>query len=721
MKTCTVGMFLMVVLLCAAAIMRTTTARSIPVLSTNEEAFAGLPTELLGSSRQPPLNQEAGKRVLYEVQLRTANACWPGSGTSAQQKACAAKIAPNVTYRAVGEFCPSFESQLKPIKLGTIHDMLQNTTDYKDGLTLNYIKNTVGATSVWVMPPFPNNDVYNLPDPCDNLGSPYAVRDFFHLSGALSTQCIKKGLDEYTNPPCWANADFDKLIQQADKLGLEIWLDLSFNHFGYYYMTYDYLNYTSITTRIQRGEDLNQLWNFDKTFDPTLLHPTLMDDPRLLASAIANNSFDRPTTQALIKQCPAQYKLFQSAVGNQDWNNATVHRFVRLFNMWRMALPQEREAFNCSALFMEDTNYGFYLGSNSWDPSQGSSDFFTNNWRDVKFLYHHENNVLHNWEFVRNREYLFRVMNYWVSRGVRGFRLDHTTDPNGGMAANEWKYITTKVDFYAAKRGQPRPIYLAEEFHEQMSIGQVLDIETEGYVGDMCGRSNPNKDAYSVERVVSNTLRFNGDTFVMTALETHDEHRLLEGTGFDIWTGSGFWGIGATLWSTPMILMGQEFGERWGLGFKKSDYIRSRFVGEPNYNPQGEELVKFYNKLINIRLSNAALTSPNFYFLRTKQGNAADTRRIYASMKWASDGSNVVFVFHNLWNTGQDVGNSYYIPPDVASAAQIKDGNNYKLFSLLDNAYINNGQCWTGAQLKWELKVSMASWQRVQWLRLELC
>ena len=34
----------------------------------------------------------------------------------------------------------------------------------------------------------------------------------------------------------------------------------------------------------------------------------------------------------------------------------------------------------------------------------------------------------------------------------------------------------------------------------------------------------------------------------MTALETHDEKRLTDGTGFDIWTGAGFWAIGASLW-----------------------------------------------------------------------------------------------------------------------------------------------------------------------------
>jgi hypothetical protein len=87
---------------------------------------------------------------------------------------------------------------------------------------------------------------------------------------------------------------------------------------------------------------------------------------------------------------------------------------------------------------------------------------------------------------------------------VDGFRLDHTTDADSGIFADEWDYIISKVDYYACH----------------------------------------------VERAVANGDRFGGHTYVMTALETHDELRLLQGTGFNLWTGAGFWGIGATTWST---------------------------------------------------------------------------------------------------------------------------------------------------------------------------
>src|SRR5262249_39645052 len=146
----------------------------------------------------------------------------------------------------------------------------------------------------------------------------------------------------------------------------------------------------------------------------------------------------------------------------------------------------------------------------------------------------------------RNREYLFRVMNYWVSRGVDGFRLDHTTDPITRLSPNVWRYLTQKVNHYARARGQAQPVYMAEEFGDQFGMAPVVDIMTDGYVGNMCGRNGATKNAQFVEGVLANNDRFNGQVHVMTALETHDEKRLTDGTGFDTTVGAGFWAIGAT-------------------------------------------------------------------------------------------------------------------------------------------------------------------------------
>jgi hypothetical protein len=304
-----------------------------------------------------------------------------------------------------------------------------------------------------------------------------------------------------------------------------------------------------------------------------------------------------------------------------------------------------------------------------------------------------------------------------VSRGVDGFRLDHTTDYYGGMGSAEWDYILSKVDHYAWRRGQHRPLYLAEEFGDQMGMDRVVDVMTEGYLFDMNGRGGRTKDTSHVERVLDNMDRFPGQTFVMTALETHDEHRLMDGTGFNIWTGAGFWGIGAATRSTPMMLMGQEFGEPYGLGFRRSDYLRGRFEGSSNYNAQGDQLVDYYHAIIESRLdhANRALTYPGSWFLRTRENDGID-QRIFAMARWSGDG-NVMFVLHNLWE--QNVAQSYYIPQELASQLWISDSRQYRLVDVISGRQM--GGCRSGADLKWDFYVEMDSGTRMQWLRLEAC
>jgi glycosidase len=644
-------------------------------------------------------NPAAGGRVLYEIQVRAANACDPTLGADWQREACLAKVAPTIPYRAEGMTCQDLPA-LERIRLGTLDDLTEPTTDYREGITLAYVHERVGANTVWLMPLFPNNDSWSIPDACDNLGSPYAVRDYVHARGTLSRACIAKERDEYSEQPCWGDAALDDVIAEAHRLGLKVMLDVAFNHFGHNYLLYDYVDQTPIRQRLAEGDDLDDLWDFDADYDPRLLHPEILDTPSELDALIDEDEVARADHGTLLARCP----------------DLSGDALVRAFGMWRVALDWERAQFPCDQ-FLDSTLPGFYLGSNRYDPATSPSSTFTNNWRDVKFLFHHGENAAHQHEFARQREYLFHVLNYWVSRGVDGFRLDHATDPDGGMAPNEWKYLLWKTNFYAEKRGQARPVYLAEEFGDQMGMAEVVDVLTEGYVFDMNGRGGKTKDAAHVESVLTNMDRFDGKVYVMTALETHDEHRLIDGTGFDRWTGAGFWGIGATTWSTPMLLMGQEFGESWGLGFRKSDLLRSRFEGTDQFFAFGDALVEYYHSLIRARLDgrNRALLASPRAFLRTRDGNARD-KRIFAEVKWSGDG-NVVFALHNLW--AQDVAQSYYLPDDLKASLWLKDDRSYRLVDVLAGRTVHD--CTRGADLAWDFYVSMSADTRAQWLRLEAC
>jgi len=167
-----------------------------------------------------------------------------------------------------------------------------------------------------------------------------------------------------------------------------------------------------------------------------------------------------------------------------------------------------------------------------------------------------------------------------------------------------------------------------------------------------------------------------------------------------------------------MILMGQEFGESWGLGFRRSDFLRSRFVGTSNYQTYGDALVTLYSSFIHGRLDpfNHALTSANRYFLRPTSSPNNPDQRIFAEAKWTNDG-NVVFAFHNLWQ--QNVSQSYFIPPDIAAAMLIDDSMQYRLVDILGMQ--QKGSCHSGADLKYSFYVSMDSNTVAQWLRLEQC
>ncbi len=646
------------------------------------------------------LNPAADETVLYELQVRSANACHPELGSAVQRRACADKIAPQIPYRAAGMSCDRVGA-LKQIKPGTLDDLLEGHAGFDQGITLRHIDEQLGANALWLMPLFPNNDRWSIPDPCDDLGSPYAVRDYLHARGTLARRCIVQNRDAYSEVPCHGNAELEALIAQAHQRGMKVMLDVAFNHLGHNYLLYDGTAFQPVRERIASGEDLQALWDYRATEERYLIAPEILETADQLEALAARHPWHARRLGELLDRCPDLHG----------------QGLVHAYGAWRIALDHERASFACNTPYLEYLAPGFYLGRDGRNPSRGAGDNFTNNWRDVKFLYLHEENQAHQHEFVRNREYLFRVLNYWVSRGVDGFRLDHTSDHDSGIDANFWKYLLGKVDYYAWRRGQARPIYLAEEFHDQQDVNRVVDIMTEGYVRDMAGREGVVKDSRHIEAVIDNMGRFGGHSLVMSALETHDERRLVDGTGFDVWTGAGFWGIGATTRSVPMLLMGQELGEPGRLGFRHSDLLRSRFVGSPQRHPQVRELLGYYRQLIGARRDrrNRALRAPNYWFLRSRHSGDLDPR-IYAAARWSDDG-NVVFVLHNLWR--QDVAQSYFIPPDLATALSLSDELSYRLVDAISET--QQGACRSGADLKWDFYVAMDADTRAQWLRLERC
>jgi hypothetical protein len=645
-----------------------------------------------------PPNERTDALTLYELQIRSANACRTELGSEAQRAACAAKVAPVVTYNAEDSTC-GLLGTLESIRLGTIEDLGEDTADFRQGITLRYIAERVGANGIWIMPPFPNNDIRDLPDPCDNLGSPYAVRDYMHVSGRIARDCIIDGRDEYSTEPCWGDDAFATMIAQAHDRGLTVLVDVAFNHLGHDYRIYDYADHIDILDLVARHGD-DGLWDFDATFDAALVNPEVLDTTAELDALAAASPADAALLAEVDDRCPA-------LAGDAR---------VRAFHAWRLAFDGERSNFDCNRFDLEYAVPGFLLGRDTVSPATGTDDTWTNSWRDVSFIYHHGDNPAHRDAFLRQREYLFRVLNHLVAMGVDGFRLDHATDATGGMNGEEWTYLIEKVSYYAALRGQERPIFLAEEFDNQAEMVGVADIMTEGYLFGITGRYGRIKDGPYIEGILANADRFDFRTRVLAHLENHDELRLVDQTGFDPWTGAGFWALGAASWTTPMMLVGQEFGQPYRLEFKRSHAILGRFEGTDAYRGDADALVDFYREIIEFRNSEAGepLRSPNRRFLR-RPIRGSDPRLV-AFVRWDDDGDALLAV-HNLWS--QDALADYALPSDVAAAIGMQPCERWRAVDALAGTVVVD--CREALDWTRSFPVRMPASRRLAWARFERC
>lgn len=633
-----------------------------------------------------PLNAAAGDLIVYELQVRSANACHPSTGGAA----CAAKSAPKFPYYGPG--CSSL-ADLQAIKKGTLDDLMVKTAKptRTTGITLQYIHDVVGANAVWMLPIFPHNFQYDLPDACDDLGSPYAVRDYFHVRGTLANRCVAQGLDESSATPCWGDAELKSLIADAHARGVKVILDLAFNHFGHEYQYYDYAGAQPVRDLVAAKKDL---WNFTATYDKALLKPEILDTPA---------------------EVPADgYAKVAQLCGKADKSQETVRRWL----MWREGFDWERQKMDCKApASLEAQLPGFYLGKDATNPSTKLGDNYTNNWKDVKFLFHGESNAAHQWEFFRTRELAFRVVNYYLAQGVDGFRMDHAN----GLTENEWRYIFRKAKYYQAKRGGPVPIFLSESFQDIEQLNRVFDILTEGYQHDI---THGKRDALSLEKSLFQGRKdFLHDlSYVLLGLENHDEGRLLQPqTGFDVWRGATFYAIAAASRGSLMLLGGQEWGEPWDLGFRRSDYLRGRFPAEANWSAQGDKVTELYGKIHKARLAkeNEALRKGEFYFPRTDKGTMQD--QLFALVKYMPKCTNTLFTFHRLWV--DDVQATYAVTPDLAGKICLSDTAKYRMVNALTGQDVW-AQAYPGGRTGKHIRefgvyVHLTLGESFQWLRLE--
>lgn len=109
----------------------------------------------------------------------------------------------------------------------TFEDFTNHDQDGYDPFNLAMVRNDMGFNTLWLMPVMPVTAERFDPQSQQwvanhSPGSPYATRNYYSISGRLSEQGTEQA----------AENEFLYLVQRADHFGLNVFLDVAFNHSG---------------------------------------------------------------------------------------------------------------------------------------------------------------------------------------------------------------------------------------------------------------------------------------------------------------------------------------------------------------------------------------------------------------------------------------------------------------------------------------------------------
>ncbi len=109
----------------------------------------------------------------------------------------------------------------------TLEDFTDHENDGFDPFNLKRVRDKLGFNTLWLMPIMPvaaerfDSDS-NLWVPNHSPGSPYAVRNYYAINGKLAASGDEQA----------AEKEFQYLVRRADSLGLNVFIDVAFNHSG---------------------------------------------------------------------------------------------------------------------------------------------------------------------------------------------------------------------------------------------------------------------------------------------------------------------------------------------------------------------------------------------------------------------------------------------------------------------------------------------------------
>jgi oligo-1,6-glucosidase len=273
-----------------------------------------------------------------------------------------------------------------------------------------------------------------------------------------------------------------------------------------------------------QGYDISNYYDIDPIFG------TMEDMERLLAEAKKRNM--HILMDLVVNHCSDEHEWFQKACEDPDGKYG---KYFYIETVKDGKLP---------------CNWRSYFGGSAWEPLPGHSDKY------YLHLFHKKQPDL-NWENKEVREAIYKMVNWWLDKGLDGFRIDAIINIKKALP---WKdYPADRDDGFSAIDNMIKDANGIGDFlnelkehcfkpHHALTVGEVFNdkdeelpdfIGEDGYFSSMfdfatagIGRSDNGSYDYTPvtpeaykEAFFKNKNRLKGNGFYSNIIENHDEPR----------------------------------------------------------------------------------------------------------------------------------------------------------------------------------------------------